>query len=725
MLRFLLKEPDGKERAVFFEKDVVRIGKSGTNDLILPEPAVSRRHAIVRRTGDRVYVEDLVSTNGTFVNGKRISGPQKIVLRDRIYIANYILQLDMITSDEEPTMSTEFKEVKTTEQRPDMEERKAPESWLEEDSQDLFEPGMKTLALSEQEMEGWIQPAKKEEKVQPLEESALEERADKASTEEIEALFEEEEPPPSFEVFEEEKAEKEIPIISLGEEDVRELYGPESPQIERDIAEEESEVPALGAWMEEEEEMPSPGRAEPVEAPSFEEEESLEVHEEISPEPPVSEQVIWPAKIAPPLEADSADIADIIYKLLLDHPELCRRFLEPGQDADSRRTAFQDTVRELMDEGDMAIPAHIAWEELIKQMMEESLEPGIVEKLMSDPENRSILINGKERVFVERSGKIERTEHHFTCPGAVTAVVYWMLAKMGKKVDSSNPIVDGRLENGAEIHAIFPPLAVSGPCVTIRRPGGVQFTMDALIENKSLSREMAQLLKMGVENGMNILISGVRGSGKITLLGALASLIPEEERIVTIEEWPELKLSQENVVSLLAKAPDAGGRDMITMVDLAQSSLQMRADKLILNECSCEDAAEILHSARGLTRGVLATVSAHSPRQVINQLAASSGLNKSPWAILPWIGSLVDLIVQCTLMSDGTRRVMRICELADSPDDLPVLRDVFKFEPGAIDKETGLLGTFVPQNIVPRCVEEIEMRGVSVDRQIFQIPQEY
>ena len=245
MLRFLLKEPDGKERAVFFEKDVVRIGKSGTNDLILPEPAVSRRHAIVRRTGDRVYVEDLVSTNGTFVNGKRISGPQKIVLRDRIYIANYILQLDMITSDEEPTMSTELKEMKTTEPQTGMEERKAPESWLEEDSQDLFEPGMKTLALSEQEMEGWIQPAEKEEKVQPLKEFPLEERADRASTEEIEALFEEEEPPPSLEVFEEEKAEKEIPIISLGEEDVREIYGPESPQIERNIAEEEAEVPPL------------------------------------------------------------------------------------------------------------------------------------------------------------------------------------------------------------------------------------------------------------------------------------------------------------------------------------------------------------------------------------------------------------------------------------------------------------------------------------------------
>jgi pilus assembly protein CpaF len=199
-------------------------------------------------------------------------------------------------------------------------------------------------------------------------------------------------------------------------------------------------------------------------------------------------------------------------------------------------------------------------------------------------------------------------------------------------------------------------------------------------------------------------------------------MIPEEERIIAIEDWPELRLQQENVVVLLTNPPDLSGHGAVSAMDLVRSALQMRPDRLVLGGCSAEEVMEILQASRGGIRGILAAVHASSPRQALSQLVLSAGLGKPASAVLPWIASMVDLIVHCVCMTNGRRKVMRICEVADSQDEPSGLRDIFRFESSGFDRETSFLGRFVPQNVVPRFIEEIEMRGVVVDREMFQKP---
>ncbi len=729
MIRFMLKERDGKERVIVFETDVVRIGKSEANDLILPEPSISRRHAIVRRTGDKVFIEDLVSTNGTFVNGERISAPKEITIGDQVFISGYTLQLDMLPSYEESTQPIEQKEAeKLASQEPAKEgvtilefevaDKAIGGDDMEGASREPLDEGVKTVSIPEQEMQEWAEPGEAEDRLKPREEPDLEETAEKAPPEEAEAASRIEEAP-KRELFEEE----EIPPIPLREEDILDAQAPEPPQMQWDYTPDELEIPPMGEQVSEEEEKPAPAEEETAAVSLPEEGVQPESPEEMVPtEPEAAGPAISPPGEKAPLEEDIGSVASRIYRHILDQPELYWRFLEPGQEVSNRQIAFLHAIRSLLAEMGREIPPHIPPEELIQRMMEESVLPGIVEQLMADPENRSIMINGKDRVFIERGGRIERTEFRFSCDEAVTAVASWMLTPVGKHIDSTNPIVDARLENGAEIHVIIPPLAHSGPCLTIRKPGGLAFTMADLAERESLSKEMAQFLKISTENGMNILITGAQGSGKTALLKALASLIPEEERVITIEDWPELNLPQDNVVTFLTRPPDFSGQGAVTVMDLVRSSLKMRPDRLILGGCSGEDVMEILHASRGGIRGILAVIHANSPREALAQLHLSANPGTKLSVTLPWIASMVDLIVQCVCMLDGRRKVIRICEVADSSDEPFALRDIFRFESSGFDKETSFLGSFVPQNLVPRFIEELEMRGVLIDREMFQKP---
>ncbi|MBW2306355.1 MAG: Flp pilus assembly complex ATPase component TadA [Deltaproteobacteria bacterium] len=727
MLRFILKENDGKERVIIIEKDVVRIGKSEANDLILSQPGVSRRHAIVRRTGGKVVIEDLVSTNGTFVNGKRISAPQELNIGDLVFISGYTLQLDMFSSVEEPTQSIEREEAeKPAHRAPGEEEKPTLEATtadsgiggedMEEPSREPLDEGVKTFGIPRQEMEEWAKPGEEEDGLKPQEEPILKDTFEKPLQEEAETASLKE-GAPERELIEEE----EIPFIPLREEDMLDAQVPEPQQMQWEDTLDTLESPLKREEVREEEEKPDLVEEQAATVSLPEESVKQEALEEmVSTEFEALSPAVSPPKEDAPLEEDMGRVASRIYRHLLDQPELYWRFLEPGQDVSNRQIAFLHAIRSLMDDMGLEIPPHIPREELSQRMMEEAVLPGIVEQLMADPDNRSIMINGKERVFIERGGKMERTEFRFSCDDAVMAVASWMLMRVGKHIDSSNPIVDARLENGAEIHVIIPPMAFSGPCLTIRKPGGLLFTMADLVEKESLSKDMAQLLKISVENGMNILITGTQGSGKTTLLMALASLIPEEERVITIEDWPELSLPQENVVSLLTCPPEVSGQGGVTVMDLVRSSLKMRPDRVVLGGCSSEEVIEIFQAGRGGIRGLLAAVHVNSPRQALVQLNLSAGLGTNLSVMLPWIASMVDLIVQCVQMSDGRRKVTRICEVADSGDEPFTLRDIFRFESSGFDKETSFLGSFVPQNVVPRFIQDLEMRGVPVEREMFQ-----
>jgi len=375
MLRFVLKERDGKERVVVFEKDVLRIGKSTTNDLILPEAGVSRRHAIVRRAGDKVVIEDLVSTNGTFVNGKRISGPQEIALRDKIFIAGYVLQLDTIPLDEEePTRPTQMEKMKEPgSQPPAVGEKTDLEFQVDEAPEELYDDKFKTIALTEQEVEEWAEPEQTEEALKSWEESALEETSDKAPTRDLEEVLEGEKDIPPVELFDDEKEDEQIPLISLSEEDILDVYG-QKPSQREEIAPEEPEIPPQGAWVEEEKEMPSPVKEELAAGWPSEEEQPMEQQEEILPaESPVADHDIEPSEKAAPFEADIGGAASKIYRRLIDQPELYWRFLQPGQDISERQNAFLNALQSLLAEKDIDIPSDIPREELIQRVMQETV----------------------------------------------------------------------------------------------------------------------------------------------------------------------------------------------------------------------------------------------------------------------------------------------------------------------------------------------------------------
>ncbi|OGX48697.1 MAG: type II secretion system protein E [Omnitrophica WOR_2 bacterium RIFOXYB2_FULL_45_11] len=361
---------------------------------------------------------------------------------------------------------------------------------------------------------------------------------------------------------------------------------------------------------------------------------------------------------------------------------------------------------------------------LIKEIADEALELGPLEDLIDDPEITDIMVNGKDQIYVERKGKIELTSKRFLSNEQVRQIIERIIAPLGRRIDESSPMVDARLADGSRVNAIISPLSLVGPMLTIRKFSREVYTTDSLRKFGSLNAEMAEFIRACVISRKNIIVSGGTGSGKTTVLNILSAFIPDNERIITIEDAAELKLSQEHWGRLESRPHNIEGRGAITIRDLFRNTLRMRPDRIIIGECRGAETMDMLQAMNTGHDGSMTTVHANSTQDVLSRLDSMilmSGVELPIRAIREMIASAVDVIVHTARLFDGSRKVTQITEITGMKDEMHIgLQDIFSFRQTGIDSQGKVLGNFEPSGFIPTFIEEVRLRGIKLSDDVFK-----
>ena len=371
-----------------------------------------------------------------------------------------------------------------------------------------------------------------------------------------------------------------------------------------------------------------------------------------------------------------------------------------------------------------AVPLSFAERErLAREILDEIFGLGPLEQLLKDPTISDILVNRYNKVYIERNGKLELTGLTFKDDAHLMQIIDRIVSRVGRRVDESSPMVDARLQDGSRVNAIIPPLAIDGPCLSVRRFGRDPLTARNMIENKTLTEPMLELLSSMVKGKLNILISGGTGAGKTTLLNVLSGYIPSTERIVTIEDAAELQLKQEHVVRLETRAPNIEGKGAVRQRQLVINSLRMRPDRIVVGEVRGEEAFDMLQAMNTGHEGSLTTVHANSPRDAlarIENMSLMANLNIPERAVRQQMTSAIHAVVQVARMSDGTRKVISISEITGMDGDQITMQDIFSFERKAIDESGKVRGAFKATGIRPRFAERLATAGCRLRPAMFE-----
>lgn len=362
-------------------------------------------------------------------------------------------------------------------------------------------------------------------------------------------------------------------------------------------------------------------------------------------------------------------------------------------------------------------------EQIVREIVNEVFGLGPLEPLLTDPAISDILVNTSQMVYIERRGVLERTDIKFNDDQHLMRIIERIVSRVGRRVDESSPMVDARLPDGSRVNAIIPPLALDGPMLSIRRFGRDPLTAEQLVNNKSLTPPMLELLKAVVKGKLNVLISGGTGAGKTTLLNVVSAYIPESERILTIEDAAELQLKQEHVVRLETRPPNIEGKGAIKQRQLVINSLRMRPDRIIVGEVRGEEALDMLQAMNTGHEGSLTTIHANSPRDALSRLetmVAMANLNLPDKAIRQQISSAINLVVQVSRMSDGTRKLTNISEVTGMEGAVVTMQDLFIFERQGFDAENKVRGRFRPTGIRPKFSEKLFAYGIRLPNDMFE-----
>ncbi len=367
-------------------------------------------------------------------------------------------------------------------------------------------------------------------------------------------------------------------------------------------------------------------------------------------------------------------------------------------------------------------------ERLSLEILDEVFGLGPLEPLLADPTVSDILVNTYKRVYVERKGILELTSVQFRDDAHLMGIIDRIVSAIGRRVDESSPMVDARLADGSRVNAIIPPLAVDGPCMSIRRFGRERLNSQDLLANKTLTPAMLELLQGCVKARLNILISGGTGAGKTTFLNVLSSYISNRERIVTVEDAAELQLHQEHVVRLETRPPNIEGKGSVQQRQLVINSLRMRPDRIIVGEVRGEEALDMLQAMNTGHDGSLATIHANSPRDALSRLetmVAMSSLNIPDNAIRRQIASAVDVVVQVSRLSDGTRKLVSLAEITGMEGDVVTMQDIFVYRKRGIRDSGEVLGEFIPTGIRPKFAERLAVTGIQLPVSMFEVHRNY
>ena len=435
-----------------------------------------------------------------------------------------------------------------------------------------------------------------------------------------------------------------------------------------------------------------------------------------------------PAPRAPaeddPAAAVRRDVKRQIHRELVERLDIKRLAASRIEPAELRAKA-EATVAAILAEAAPRLPAGLDPATLRKEILDEALGLGPLEGLLADEAVSEIMVNGPDRVYVERRGRLELTGLRFMDEASVMAVVERIVSPLGRRVDESQPYVDARLPDGSRVNVVIHPLSLIGPCLTIRKFAARQLFDRDLIAFGTLTQGMADFLRACVLLRKNIVVSGGTGSGKTTLLNVLSNYLPHNERILTIEDAAELRLAQPHLVRLEARPPNIEGRGAVTIRDLVRNALRMRPDRIIVGECRGGEALDMLQAMNTGHDGSLTTVHANSPRDVISRLETMvlmSGLELPSRAIREQIASAVDLIVHESRLSDGSRKVTCISEVMGMEGQQITLQDLFVFRQTGLDAKGRVLGRFEATGAIPSFYGELASRGLSLDIAIFSPP---
>ncbi len=358
---------------------------------------------------------------------------------------------------------------------------------------------------------------------------------------------------------------------------------------------------------------------------------------------------------------------------------------------------------------------------MLEQITDEIIGLGPLEPLLRDESISEVMVNGPRQVYIERSGKLELTNVVFQNDDHVMRIIDRIIAPIGRRVDESSPMVDARLTDGSRVNAIIPPLSLVGPVITIRKFSASPFTVDDLVRFGTATADMFDFMRACVEARLNIFVSGGTGSGKTTTLNVLSSFIPNDERIVTIEDAAELQLRQEHVVTLESRPPNIEGKGAIPIRELVRNSLRMRPDRIIVGECRSGEALDMLQAMNTGHDGSMSTGHANSPRDMLSRLETMvlmAGVDLPVRAIREQIASAVDLIVHQSRLKDGTRKITNITEVQGMEGDVIVMQDVFVFEQTGI-VEGKIQGRLKATGIRPKFVEKFEVMGIHLPPNLF------
>ena len=408
-----------------------------------------------------------------------------------------------------------------------------------------------------------------------------------------------------------------------------------------------------------------------------------------------------------------------LHRKILDRLDLEKLGRTPG---DTAREEVLVLIRNVV--SGEAVPLSFAERErLSREILEEIFGLGPLEPLLKDPTVSDILVNRFDKVYVERGGRLEATAFSFKDTAHLMQIIDRIVSRVGRRVDESSPMVDARLADGSRVNAIIPPLALDGPCLSIRRFGRDPITARNMLENKSLTEPMLELLSAMVKGRLNLLISGGTGAGKTTLLNVLSGYIPNTDRIVTIEDAAELQLKQEHVVRLETRPPNIEGKGAVRQRQLVINSLRMRPDRIVIGEVRGEEAFDMLQAMNTGHEGSLTTVHANSTRDAlarIENMVSMANLNIPERAVRHQIVSAIHAVVQVARLSDGTRRVMTVSEITGMEGDLIAMQDIFVFERQGMDEDGRIRGAFRATGNRPTFADRLAMAGFRLRPGLFE-----
>ena len=379
-------------------------------------------------------------------------------------------------------------------------------------------------------------------------------------------------------------------------------------------------------------------------------------------------------------------------------------------------------VKEIIAQLSIPLPPELDISILETELIQEAIGLGPLEYLIARDDISEIMVNGPDQIFVEQRGELYRTDAQFADSSQVISAIERIVAPLGRRIDESSPMVDARLADGSRVNAIIPPLALTGPTLTIRKFSKTPLKADDLLRFGSTSAAMVKFLSVCVQARKNILISGGTGSGKTTLLNVLSSFLPNRERIVTIEDAAELQLNQEHIVRLESSPPNLEGRGAITIRDLVRNALRMRPDRIVVGECRGGEALDMLQAMNTGHDGSLTTIHANSPRDALARLETlvlMAGFDLPLRAIREQIASAIHLVVQITRERDGSRKIINISEITQMEGDIITMQDIFTFNQTGWSEDNRILGEYLPTGNIPTFMEDIQRAKLDLDISLF------